>query len=88
MKAQSKQSYAERLRRELVVAGIKRHELHHETATTRPVDFPSTRRAYATALARAGVNEQTAMVLTGHWDAKVHNRYVEAHSRLLSLSGG
>jgi hypothetical protein len=46
-------SYAERLRRELWRAGLRRHELHFETATTLPVDFHSTRRAYATALVRA-----------------------------------
>jgi integrase len=77
-KAASKQSYAIRLRRELLRAGIDRHELHHETATTLPVDFHSMRRASASALARVGVNEQTAMILTGHSDPKVHMRYVEA----------
>ena len=55
---------------------MRRHELHHETATTLPVDLHSTRRAYATALARVGVNEQTAKVLTGHSDSKVHQRYI------------
>jgi integrase len=79
-KLQTKQSYAERLRRELLAAGITRHELHHETPTTLPVDFHSTRRAYATALARVGLNEQTAMVLTGHSDPKVHQRYIEEAS--------
>jgi integrase len=69
--------YALRLRRELWKAGLRRHELHHETATTLPVDFHSTRRAYATALARVGANEQTAMALTGHSDSKVHRRYLE-----------
>lgn len=77
-KKRSNMSYADRLRRELGKAGVLRHELHHETATTRPVDFHSTRRAYASALARAGVNEQTAIILTGHSDGKVHQRYVEA----------
>ena len=47
------------------------------TATTLPVDFHSTRRAYATALARVGVNEQTAMALTGHASSDVHKRYLE-----------
>jgi integrase len=80
LKLQAKQSYAERLRRELRTAGIVRHELHNETATTLPVDLHSARRAYATALARVGMNEQTAMVLTGHSDPKVHQRYIEAAS--------
>ena len=70
-------SYADRLRRELWKAGVRRHELHHETSTTLPCDFHSTRRAYATALARVGANEQTAMALTGHSDSKTHRRYLE-----------
>jgi integrase len=49
-----------------------------KTETSRPVDFHSTRRAYATGLARANVNAQTAQVLSGHSDAKVHQRYVAA----------
>ena len=77
-KKRANMSYADRLRRELTKAGITRHELHHETDTTLPVDFHSTRRAYATALARADVNEQKAMVLTGHTDPKVHRRYYES----------
>ncbi len=68
--------FAARLRRELKKAGVDRHELHHETSTTLPADFHSCRRAFATALARVGVNEQTAMLLTGHSDAKVHRRYL------------
>lgn len=68
--------FAGRLRRDLLKAGVDRHELHNETATTLPADFHSCRRAFATALARVGVNEQTAMILTGHSDAKVHRRYL------------
>jgi integrase len=75
-KKRSNMSYADRLRRELLRAGVARHELHHETPTTLPVDFHSTRRAYATALARVGVNEQMAKVLTGHADGKTHQRYL------------
>ena len=56
----------------------RERELFTETETTRPVDFHSTRRAYATGLARANVNAQTAQVLSGHSDAKVHQRYVAA----------
>jgi integrase len=74
----STNTYAPRLRRALLVAGVTRHELHNETTTTLPADFHSCRRAFATALARAGVNEQTAMILTGHADAKVHRRYLNA----------
>jgi hypothetical protein len=71
-------SYADRLRAQLLRAGVTRHELHHATPTSLPVDFHSTRRAYVSALARAGVNQQTAMILSGHSDAKVHQHYVEA----------
>jgi len=49
----------------------------HEIA---PVDFHSCRRAFATALARANVNTQTAQVLTGHSDPRVHQRYVAAET--------
>lgn len=76
-KKRSNMSYADRLRRELIKAGVTRHELHHETSTTLPVDFHSTRRAYGTALARVGVNTATAMALTGHSDPKVHQRYID-----------
>lgn len=77
-KKASNMSYAERLRKELIRAGVTRHELHVETETTLPVDFHSTRRAYSQALAHAGTNEQTAMALTGHSDSKVHQRYLES----------
>jgi len=80
-KARTSMSYADRLRRALLVAGVRRHELHHPTPTTQPVDFHSTRRAYATALARVGANEQTAMALTGHSDSKVHQRYLQGLER-------
>jgi integrase len=53
-------------------------ELLVGSTTVQAVDFHSTRRAYATALALAGVNEQTAMALTGHADSKVHRLYLEA----------
>jgi integrase len=43
VKKQSKQSYAVRLRRELLVAGITRRELHVETPTTRPTHFHAMR---------------------------------------------
>jgi hypothetical protein len=50
--------------------------LFFETATTRPVDFHSFRRAFNTALARADVNVQKAMALAAHSDVKTHMRYV------------
>ena len=69
-------SFAARLRRDLRKAGLGRHELFHETATTLPVDFHSFRRAFNTALATSGVNVQTAMKLAGHADERTHMRYV------------
>jgi integrase len=53
-----------------------RDPLYFETATTLPVDFHSFRRAFASALAEAGVNVQHAMHLTSHSDPRVHARYV------------
>lgn len=54
----------------------ERDPLYFETASTLPVDFHSFRRAFASALADAGVNVQHAMHLSAHSDAKVHSRYV------------
>lgn len=82
MRATRGVSFARRLRRDLLRAGVRRHEdaardpLYVETATTLPVDFHSFRRAFASALADAGVNVQTAMRLASHSDEKVHMRYV------------
>jgi integrase len=53
-----------------------RDPLYFETATTLPVDFHSFRRAFASALAEAGVNVQQAMHLAADSDPKVHARYV------------
>jgi integrase len=68
-------SYAKRLRDALTKAGVDRHELHHATDTTLPVEFHSTRRAFVTALAVAGVNMQTSMAASGHSDEETHLRY-------------
>ena len=56
----------------------RRRELFTDTEHTRQVDFHSFRRAFNTALARANVNAQAAMVLAGHSDMKTHMRYVAA----------
>jgi len=53
-----------------------RDPLYFATATTLPVDFHSFRRAFASALAEAGVNVQHAMHLSSHSDPRVHARYV------------
>jgi hypothetical protein len=50
--------------------------LYNKTYATLPVDFHSFRRAFATALAEADVSPRQAMHLTGHSDAKVHERYI------------
>jgi integrase len=68
-------SYARELRAALLAAGVDRHELHHPTATTKPVDFHSFRRAFVTAVGAAGLNAQTAMRLTGHRSMATHMRY-------------
>jgi integrase len=70
-------SYAARLRRELWRVGIREHDVHHDTPTSRRVDWHSFRRAFATSLAEAGVNEQRARLLSAHGDANVHARYVQ-----------
>lgn len=51
-------------------------ELFTETPTTKPTDFHSLRRAYATALGEAGLSPQQAMALTGHRSMAVHTRYL------------
>ncbi len=75
-KNQNGVSFADRLRRAFVAAGVDRHELHNDTPRTRRMDFHSMRRAFASALARVGVNAQAAMALTGHTDPRTHNRYL------------
>jgi integrase len=52
-------------------------ELFAATELTKPVDFHSFRRAFAQALAGAGVSAQTAIALTGHSDMTVHARYLQ-----------
>lgn len=69
-------SYAKRLRVALRKAGLTRPELFVETAHTKPVDFHSFRRAFVTAMAESGVNQQRAMTLSHHSDAKTHQGYL------------
>ncbi len=77
-----KRSHVRELRRALWRAGVRRGdtfatcEIQTDTETTRRLDFHSFRRAYATGLARAGVNNQTAMALAGHSSPQTHARYV------------
>lgn len=84
-------SYAQALRDALWAEGIVRPlpgyetavgderrkfcELQVDTDDTRAVDFHSFRRAYVTALANSGLNEQSAMDLTGHTQPTTHALY-------------
>ncbi len=76
-------SYAKRLRVAVVAALGRAHvTVRPELLTGRPgqskrLNFHSFRHAFNSALARAGVNVQTAMALANHADAKTHMRYVE-----------
>jgi integrase len=72
---QGSNSYAYRLRRELWKAGLRRHELHHETDTTLPVDFHSTRRAFGTAMRRSGASDRQIIDAGGWSDARLIERY-------------
>jgi integrase len=60
----------------MIPAPNPRDPLYFETPSSRPVDFHSFRRAFATALARTNVNTQRAVRLAGHADAKTHLKYV------------
>lgn len=78
--------YARRLRHWLKEIGVTRYELHHDTATTRRVDWHSFRRMYCTDLADKDVNMQKAMDMAGHKDPRTHRRYVKlSQSRRKSL---
>ena len=81
-------SYAARLRRALWRMGIRDHDVHHDTPTSRKVDWHSFRRAFATALAEAGTNEQTARLLVAHGDASVHARYVQQTRAMREIPAG
>lgn len=69
-------SFADRLRRALLKAGVTRHEVHHETSWSLPADFHSFRRAFGTAAAESGMNAQQAMNLMAHANLRAHERYV------------
>jgi hypothetical protein len=62
-----------------------RDPLYFETPSTLPVDWHSFRRAYASALADAGVNVQHAMILSAHSDARVHSRYVNRSAAMQAI---
>lgn len=47
------------------------------TPTSKRVDFHSFRRAFATSLAEAEINEQRAIRLTALAESKVHAKYVQ-----------
>jgi integrase len=88
-------SYARRLRKHLLLAGVTRHELHHNMPAgpsgrggSKRADFHSFRRLYNTGLARAGVNVQQAMALAGHRSATTHMRYVKLAKVIMSAPAG
>jgi len=72
-----RKSYAADLRAALLAAGVDRHELHHNTDRTKRVDFHSFRRAWSTAIGKAGLPAQMAMKVTGHRQMSTHLRYVQ-----------
>jgi integrase len=80
--AHGKRSHVRALRRAVWDAGVRRGqtpetcELQTDTESTRRLDFHGFRRGYCSGLARAGVNNQTAMALAGHSSPQTHARYV------------
>jgi integrase len=66
---------ARALRVALLAAGVTRHELHHDTAQTRRVDFYSLRRGFVTAVAASGASATVGMRLAGHTNMATHQRY-------------
>jgi hypothetical protein len=69
--------HAPKVARELWRVGVRDHDVHRDTPTSRKVDWHSFRRAFATSLAEGNVNEQRARLLSSHGDANVHARYVQ-----------
>ncbi len=63
----------------------RERELFEETETTLPVDFHSWRRAFAQALADAGLNAQQAQALAGHSTMAAHERYLASASKMRAL---
>ncbi len=59
--------------------------LYFDTATTRPVDFHSFRRAYKTRLAEEGVSTERAMMLSGSSDPRAHARYIMATPEMMRI---
>jgi hypothetical protein len=57
----------------------------HDTLTSPRVDFHSFRRAFASSLADAGANEQTAMHLSSHSDSKVHALYTMRTRKMMEI---
>jgi integrase len=57
-------------------------ELFTETPETLPIDFHSTRRSFAQALADGGATHQEALALTAHADMKTHARYLQSSGKM------
>jgi site-specific recombinase XerC len=73
--ARGRSTYAQRVRRAFLRAGVDRRELHEDTEHSRKLNFHSMRRAFVSSLAEVGTNEQTAMALAHHADSRIHKRY-------------
>ncbi|HEY0464724.1 MAG TPA: hypothetical protein VGC79_10965, partial [Polyangiaceae bacterium] len=73
--AKKRKSYAPSFRRDLLTAGVTRHELHNDTPKTRATDFHSLRRALVSAMRRNQIPTRIAMAIVHHKSQKVHNDY-------------
>ncbi len=74
--------YAKQWRAALKRAGITRHELHHDTPTSKRTTVHGLRHAYCTGLAANGATIQEAMALAGHTQASTAMRYVHLAERM------
>jgi len=83
----TRMGYSAKLRRDLLTVGITRHELHEPTETTLPVGFHDFRRAFVSALRRAGVDARTAMALASHKSWGVHQLYDTASKGPMVIPG-
>jgi site-specific recombinase XerD len=78
-KSQRRLAQRARLAAELVAKALD--ALQSDTDQTLRAHVHSFRRAFATGLAVAGVNEQQAMRLAGHSNSATHKRYVKFGQR-------
>ena len=72
----SKRDMARGLRRWLWNAGVRRHELHHRTPTTRPLRFHDLRATGCTWMAVRGDDPLKIQHRAGHTDFETTQRYI------------